>query len=181
MAYGIALVKPNTDPFPVSKFLHTTTNEARTQTTPTSVTHINIEPTEGFKIGRFIDNKIKRYVGRGALAIPLRSYYRTLVFNKIFVGNVKEDAAAARLMLFLDYAAVEWPKATGKVSPLAFYNSANGEEWTISYNSANVNPYSTFRSSAYTRATVIIEDFPTSVDFLWNTWIDQLIVTEVWS
>jgi hypothetical protein len=184
MGYKIALVKPGVDPFPSSKFLHTTTNEAGTQTTLNSVTHLYLEPTDGFKYEPFIENKIKRWVNKGALAIPLRSIYRTFIFNRIFLGNLVDDAKARNRQLFLEYMVSEWPKATGTPPRLSlvFFNDADGTEWVTTYGgSASTPVFSTYRSSAFTRSTILVEKTPCSVDTNWNLFVDQIVVTEVWS
>ena len=185
MGHKVALVRPDVTISGLStpNLISEATNEAGTQTTLASVTHFWIEAKGGFKVSKFIDNKIKSYVNKGRLGIPLNSIYRTFVFNDVYLGNLEEDESAQRRLLFLDYATSEWHKLTGKSCPLYFYNDATGAEWftTSAYaGSATIPLFSTYKGGAFTRSKVLIEKSDESHDNQWNSTIDQLVITEVW-
>lgn len=178
MGHKIALIRPDLESSIPD--LRTTTHEAGYDTTPSTVTHLFIEPNDGFKVTPFIDNKIKRYVGKGGIGIPLNSIYRTFVFNQILLGNMEDDSKSLNRSAFIDYAVSEWHKVSGKSSPLIFYDDSTGNEWKFSYKSTTIPVLSTYKAGSFQHSKVLIEAHPFSIDDYWNLYMDQLVVTEVW-
>lgn len=169
---------------------HTGSNEAGAQTTCSSVTHINLE-YQNVRKDRDIDNMVKKFVNQGVISIPLRKVFHSWTFGNVILGNLRDEAEARNRSMFLDYAITEWPKATGKVSPLLYYNLAYTDtappnayvatEWTYSYNGGNVSPISYVYKSTFTRCTVLIAKGSELIDDFLNSVIDSLGILEVWS
>lgn len=147
------------------------TKESALEATATNVQCILLETTAGFNESIAVDNMITRAANQTAIAVPLKNVFHEVVFKDIWIGNIAEEQAAQYRKKNLEYAIVEWPKITGKVSIHGCYNTAT---------SAWVDYYQVYKGGLV-NLKILIERADFYHDVRRNCLLQNLRLLEVWS